>query len=233
LAARYDDGFVLWLNGEELARVNVPGTPGTPLAFDAFAADSIEPTAWSLALSGAGLPPLRAGANVLAVQVFNGSLESSDLLFDVSLETIEGSLLSADVDPDADGMADAWEVANLADLTDPSDRSDTADPDADGLSNLEEYVAGTDPRVQGSVFSVQVRLQGGALMVSFPTVAAEGAAYAGLTRCYALEEQPIATGAAWSAVPGFEQIAGLGQRVAYTNAAPHTPHGYRARVWLE
>ncbi|MBN1675507.1 MAG: lamin tail domain-containing protein, partial [Kiritimatiellae bacterium] len=47
LDALYDDGFVVWVNGQELARVNVPGAAGDPVAYGAVAASSIEPTAWS------------------------------------------------------------------------------------------------------------------------------------------------------------------------------------------
>jgi PKD repeat protein len=46
-------------------------------------------------------------------------------------------------DADGDGMADEWEVDNGLDPTDPSDAGD--DPDGDGVTNLDEFLDGTDP----------------------------------------------------------------------------------------
>ena len=51
--------------------------------------------------------------------------------------------LTGDPDGDGDGMPDWWETSNGLDPADPSDAS--ADPDGDGLGNLAEYMAGTDP----------------------------------------------------------------------------------------
>jgi len=48
-------------------------------------------------------------------------------------------------DDDMDGLADTWETNNGLDPTDPNDASD--DPDLDGMTNYDEYVAGTDPNV--------------------------------------------------------------------------------------
>jgi hypothetical protein len=81
----YDDAFLAYLNGVEIARANI-GTVGIPPAFSdaangdheanghqGFAIDGfvIEPAAWSAAL--------QQGVNVLAVQVHNTNPGSSDL----------------------------------------------------------------------------------------------------------------------------------------------------------
>ncbi|MFT4626655.1 MAG: hypothetical protein ACI8PZ_005333 [Myxococcota bacterium] len=77
----FDDGFVAWLNGVELARQNVDGWPP---AWDAFASPGHE------ALLYQGLPPegfdvtdaidlLVEGPNVLAVEVHDATPDSSDL----------------------------------------------------------------------------------------------------------------------------------------------------------
>jgi len=48
-----------------------------------------------------------------------------------------------DADSDNDGMPDGWEQENGMDPTDPSDAGE--DPDGDGMTNQEEFEAGTDP----------------------------------------------------------------------------------------
>ncbi|HOX01489.1 MAG TPA: lamin tail domain-containing protein [Candidatus Paceibacterota bacterium] len=51
---------------------------------------------------------------------------------------------SPGLDLDMDGLPDSWEIAYGFDRLDPLDAA--LDPDADGMSNLEEYLAGTHPR---------------------------------------------------------------------------------------
>lgn len=76
LRVDFDDGFVAYLNGVEVARANVTGNPP---AYNRPASDNHEagqPVEYDLS-SRKDL--LRAGANVLAIQVHNYDLASSDL----------------------------------------------------------------------------------------------------------------------------------------------------------
>ncbi|MCW1923480.1 DUF1800 family protein [Luteolibacter arcticus] len=68
--------------------------------------------------------------------------------FDVTLETgvdayISPSALGA-IDTDNDGMPDSWETTHTFNIGSAADA--TLDADADGLTNLKEFLAGTNPR---------------------------------------------------------------------------------------
>jgi hypothetical protein len=76
LNVRYDDGFVAYVNGEEVGREGMPLGDATELT---AATAAIEPTD---AVAIDILPDvLSNGDNVLAVSVHNGTLGSSDLTF--------------------------------------------------------------------------------------------------------------------------------------------------------
>ena len=85
---RYDDGFVAYLNGTEVARANLDGVPP---AFDELATATHEIT------GGEGVfdevidltdfrDSLRNGLNVLAIEVHNNTLGSSDMSLSAELE---------------------------------------------------------------------------------------------------------------------------------------------------
>ena len=80
---RYDDGFIAYLNGQEIARANAPGSVGRPAAWNASASGSHS----DAAASGfetfdvtAAKQLLRQGENLLAIHGLNVSATSSDFL---------------------------------------------------------------------------------------------------------------------------------------------------------
>jgi hypothetical protein len=88
LRVDYDDGFVAFINGKEIARRNVPEgqdhrTPASK-SREAGEAEMIDLSAC--------LPDLKKGSNIIALEVHNQSLESSDL-------SILPELLVAEVPP--------------------------------------------------------------------------------------------------------------------------------------
>lgn len=83
-----DDGFILWINGQEVARINA-GSGQRPFNATAPSARSARWDEFTLNTSEL----LVGGTNTLAVQVLNTSLTSSDLVFD--MELIDSSAQSA------------------------------------------------------------------------------------------------------------------------------------------
>ena len=89
LGALVDDGFVAWINGTEVLRVGVGGGAGSPVsAASTLATNAVEPV--SFITYNLPAPPtyLLSGNNVLAVQVFQSDLASSDLGFECSLDSV-------------------------------------------------------------------------------------------------------------------------------------------------
>ena len=86
LRVRCDDGCIVWLNGVEIARVRVNGAAPTFNANGMTITNAPEPPLeWNEISIPNGESLLLAGSNVIAVQVFNVTLNSSDLFFDAEL----------------------------------------------------------------------------------------------------------------------------------------------------
>jgi hypothetical protein len=94
LKVRYDDGFIAYLNGTEVARRNFTGTPQWNSVGDKDNPDAAAVGQETIDTSSyAGL--LRLGANLLAIHGLNGTLDSSDLLISVELSATKGTPGSA------------------------------------------------------------------------------------------------------------------------------------------
>nr|MCS5626948.1 lamin tail domain-containing protein [Planctomycetota bacterium] len=85
LSSLYDDGFIVWINGNEVLRVNMPGESGDFIPVEEDAMRSHEAREFEDFI----LPGIREsvveGTNLLAVQAFNVSATSSDFVFEMSL----------------------------------------------------------------------------------------------------------------------------------------------------
>ncbi|MFT4549360.1 MAG: hypothetical protein ACI9MB_003334, partial [Verrucomicrobiales bacterium] len=138
LRMKYDDGFVAYLNGIEVARRNA--SPGIPIWNSRASADhpDAEATEFENIDISASVGLLANGVNILAIHGLNNGTASSDML-------ISAELLGYDLDDDPDpiDLYNTW-AQDENGLTGAA-ASTTADPDLDRLDNLLEYAFATDP----------------------------------------------------------------------------------------
>lgn len=121
-------------------------------------------------------------------------------------------------DTDGDGLGDLWEVENDLDPSDARgiDGAD-GDPDGDGMINLEEMIAGTDPKSDQSVFVVtSLKPNNPGIAISWRT--APGRIY----RVYTSDE----LGAEWLSLGG--EIVGTGEE---TTCVDEDAHSERVRYY--
>jgi hypothetical protein len=91
MAFKYDDGAIVYLNGQEVLRI---GMPAGAVTYDTWASTSHEGSGFSTIDLTAHLDKLVDGENIMAVEVHQISSSSSDISFDVGL-TAGGTTLIA------------------------------------------------------------------------------------------------------------------------------------------
>jgi YVTN family beta-propeller protein len=118
-------------------------------------------------------------------------------------------LLTVLSDADHDGLPDEWEAAHELDTNNAADAG--LDLDRDGLTNGQEYRAGTDPRDPQSFFRVESILfaaEDAAIVIQFNAVS---------NRTYTLQYQSSLTGHAWTKRADFVALP-ANRLVSITNA---------------
>lgn len=107
LRLNVDDGCVVWINGVEVKRRNVPAGQ---LAYNSFSSSNVEQAWEDLIIENAGAF-LVAGTNVVAVHALNSSLSSGDFFFNLELKNEAGGPSSSLPTP---GVANSvYRPANL------------------------------------------------------------------------------------------------------------------------
>ncbi|HEX7860767.1 MAG TPA: hypothetical protein VF773_10600 [Verrucomicrobiae bacterium] len=150
---------------------------------------------------GLGNPSISASGNVLVFDTFSANLATNDL--NISSDVFVSRF--AAVDSDADGLEDGWETIYFGGLT----NSWAADADADGVSNWNEFVAGSDPSDASSrlVLMMERDEEAGTLVIT---------AAASFGKTYVLEGADVLAGDDWEAAS--EPQVALGESVTFEAA---------------
>ncbi len=90
------------------------------------------------------------------------------------------------LDTDFDQLPDAWEQRMFGG-TGISSGDSLDDQDGNGASDMAEYIAGTNPVDASSELAIQMVVEEGRLIISFPATKAEGPGYENKRRLFALE----------------------------------------------
>lgn len=105
-------------------------------------------------------PPWPAGANATgkSIQRTSSSVYGDDPAHWLAADPTPGQFTpSGSQDNDQDGLPDDWETAHGLDPNSGSgENGRDGDADSDGLTNLQEFLAGTNPRDAGSSLELQV-----------------------------------------------------------------------------
>jgi hypothetical protein len=153
LLARYDDGFVAYINGVEVTRQNIAGTPAWDRTAKSNheATDEFETIDFS-SLVRTGELELVAGKNVLAIHLMNRQTNSPDLLFQGKLVALtkaprEYSIELGQMDVDSQDASQRFvEIKNT--------ESTAIDVSNWRLSHAQPFQAGTVIPANGSMYVV-------------------------------------------------------------------------------
>ena len=129
---------------------------------------------------------------------------------------------------------ETWRKFYFNMISDSGIAADTANPDGDNLTNIQEYVFGSDPTTPEAGAFLDANSSGGPFTLSFTARQAAGVGYAGLTRYYTVEASTdLANAASWSALTSYSNIVGANQVVTLTPSTIGTRGFYRLKTWLE
>lgn len=106
---------------------------------------------------------------------------------------------------------ESWRLTHFGTTANTGNAADSADPDGDGMSNAQEFTAGTDPTSAASVFRVSgMAVNGNDVLLSFPSVAG---------KTYRLEHSDNLLNGSWTTVQGnIPGNGGIVQLTVPTNA---------------
>ena len=161
-----------------------------------------------------------SGANVNGLSTFASSVSDTEAQVyvpgnatsgPVTVMTNHGNATSSSsltilADADSDGMSDAFEQQYFGSST---EGDPNADSDGDGLTNYQEFLAGTDPTSGGSTLRAQrVARSGNDVVITFPSIA---------NKRYRIQASPSLTSPVWTDLAILPALGASGAR-AFTDA---------------
>jgi hypothetical protein len=135
-------------------------------------------------------------------------------------------------DLDNDTLPDLWEQAYFG-SSNQGNAAPNEDYDQDGVSNKDEYIAGSNPADAASFVRVELSRVDGLMTVSVKVPEATGRLYEGYHRFYAIEKCSNLKRGLWISVPGFERNLASGVTTLYEEPPMERGVFYRTRIWLE
>jgi autotransporter-associated beta strand protein len=170
-------------------------------AYTAPASGSVRIDITGLAGFGEGSYPLITGASGISASSFAlGSAPSGHVYMLVA----SGGTLSLVVD----GI-EAWRLAHFGTITNSGNAADNADPDGDGMTNAQEFAAGTDPNSRASVLKIaQMQKNSSDMLLTFPSISG---------KTYRIERSDTLQANSWTTVQ--DNIAGTGNTINITDVS--------------
>ena len=196
----------------------VASTTVTPTATQGGAAISVDGTT-VLSGNASSAIPLNVGSNSIVTSVTAQDGVTTNIY------TVTVTRLSP---------VETWRKFYFNMISDSGIAADTANPDGDNLTNIQEYVFGSDPTTPEAGAFLNTNSSGGLFTLSFIARQAAGFGYAGLTRYYTVETSTdLANAASWSALTSYSNIVGANQVVTPTPSTAGSRGFYRLKTWLE
>jgi len=186
---------------------------------------------WSSSRDGQFGTGVSLTTSLLSVGLHTIELTSTDSEGLTGFDEITLTITPSLFDSDNDGMSDEWETHYFGAIDHP-DGTAGGDWDGDGLSNLSEYIAGTNPLSANSNFQIKIVSIGGGLNVTYSTKVAAGSMYQNKIRYYDLYSS-LDLRLNWTPVLDCSNIVSDGEIHAYAIQGDEPRKFFRLKVRLE
>jgi len=203
---------------------NVGATPGNQqigLSWDAVSGA----TGYTIQrASSSGGPYTLIAAGVTATSYIDSGLDDGvTWYYTVAAQGLPGTgVASAPVSGATYTAVENWRLTHFGTTANSGNAADGADPDGDGMTNAQEFAAGTDPNDNSSVLAItQISKSGNDMLVSFASTAG---------KTYRVDYSDTLQSGSWATVQ--DNIAGTGGvlQIADTGGAAQPKRCYRVVV---